>query len=48
MYIVYIMTIILCYNKNCNAGKNLIHKLFELGLRNIVEFDEGIEGYRMK
>ena len=31
-----------------DAGKKLIRRLFDLGFRNIVEYEDGIEGYREK
>lgn len=40
--------LVYCYSKNCGAGKKLIQRLFELGFRNIVEYEDGMEGYREK
>ena len=40
--------LIYCFSKKCDAGKKLIRRLFDLGFRNIVEYEDGIEGYREK
>ena len=38
--------IVYCYNKDCDASEKLIKKLNKLGYYNIVEFENGIRGWK--
>jgi len=45
LYIKDIPILVYCYNKTCDAGKQLIKRLQLANYHKIVEYDEGVTGF---